>query len=237
MFVFVFVLAFVSAVAACGGSGDARPGKLGAHIEDRYIDPVAMDQKQAVVAAQNAWSAAKMENATAEAAFNATSLTIVRNDRDKAKLELSSANSNKKSAEASADTNKINTATKDLRSAELGVKAADARIHYFESYRGYLKQTWLAAEETMYWREAQYELAKSQLAQKNNISPKGIAFDNFVKQEAERSKRAASAKSRVEGEKSKASSARESWLKAQQTADQAKGTPSSFPDPMMSAKS
>ena len=112
------IFALAVALGACGGGSEpARPGKLGVHIENRYIDPVAMDQKQAVQAAQNDWSAAKNENATAEAAFNSVSLTIVRNDRDKAKLELSSANSNKKSAEASADTNKINTATKEQRSA------------------------------------------------------------------------------------------------------------------------
>lgn len=227
------IFALAVALGACGGGSEsARPGKLGVHIENRYIDSVAMDQKQAVQAAQNAWSAAKNENSTAEAAFNSVSLTIVRNDRDKAKLELSSANSNKKSAEASADTNKINTATKELRSAELGVKAADARIRYFETYRTYLRQAWLAAEETMYWREAQYELAKAQLAQNNHIAPKGVAFDSFAKQEAERNKRATSAKSRVDADKTKAASARESWLKTQQMADQAKGTPSSFPDPM-----
>jgi hypothetical protein len=225
----------LAVVAACGGgSEDTRPAKLSTHIDDMYIAQVAMDQKQAVLTAQNDWSVAKMENAKAEADYNAigSQMQVVRNDRDKAKLQLSSASSNKKTADASADNNKINAATKEIRSAELGVKAADARIKYFETYRAYLKVLWRFTEENMYWREAQYEQAKAQIAQKNNIAPKGVTYDSFPKQEQDRNKRTANRKTKLEAEKSRAMSARENWVKAQQTADQASGTPSNFADPM-----
>ncbi|MBS1120407.1 MAG: hypothetical protein H6Q90_2635 [Deltaproteobacteria bacterium] len=202
-----------------------------------HIAAIPLDQKQSVVQTQNDWSVAKMENAKAEADFNAVTseLTGVRNEREKAKLQVNTAISNKKSAEASSDTNKVNVAQKDLRSAELAVKAADARLKYYEAYRGYLKRVWRTAQENMYWREAQYELAKAQLAQKNNIAPKGITYDSFPKQEGERNKRANSAKSKSESEKNRATGARDEWVRAQQTADQAAGTTSSFPDPMMPA--
>jgi len=234
----IFVIAmFVATSVGCGGgSEDSRPGPLGKRFDDMHIAQVAMDQKQAMLAAQQDWSVSKAENAKAEADYNQTTqqLTVVRNDRDKAKLQVSSALSNKKSAEASSDTNKMNAAQKELRGAELSVKAADARIRYYEAYRAYLKRHWRFTEENMFWRESQYELAKAQLAQKNNIAPKGITYDSFPKQEAERNKRAQSAKGKVDSEKSRATSARETWIKAQQTADQATGQGSTFPDPMLS---
>lgn len=236
----IFVISCALALAACGGgSEDSRPGPLSKRFDDMHIAQIPLDQKQSVVQTQNDWSVAKMENAKAEADYNqvGTQIEVARNDREKAKLGLSSANTNKKSADASADTNKINAATKEVRTAELGVKAAEARIKYYEAYRNYLKRLWRYTEENMYWREAQYELAKAQLAQKNNISPKGLTYDSFTKQEADRNKRAASAKGKVESEKGKAASAREAWLSAQQTADQAAGAPSQYPDPMGTAAS
>jgi hypothetical protein len=223
-------------VGACGGgSEDSRPGPLKAHYDDMHIARVPLDQRQAETTGRNDWSVAKMENAKAEGDYNAinSQLTIVKNDREKAKLGVSSALSQKKTAEQSNDQNQINTATKELHSAELAVKAADARIRYYESYRAYLKVLWRFTEENMFWREAQYELAKAQIGQKNNIAPKGITYDSFPKQEGDRSKRAAASKAKVDAQKAKASSAREDWLKAQQTADQASGKPSSFPDPML----
>ena len=66
-------------------------------------------------------------------------------------------------------------------------------MKYFEAYRDYLKRYWRYTQENMYWREAQYELAKAQLAKKNNIAPKGVDYDDFPKQERRRaSKRAQS---------------------------------------------
>ncbi|MEO8705249.1 MAG: hypothetical protein ABI867_34725 [Kofleriaceae bacterium] len=227
-------------VTACGGgSEDTRPAKLSTHIDDGAIVQVAMDQKATVVQTQNDWGVAKMENAKAEADYNAigSQMQVVRNDRDKTKLQLSSAKSNKSTADASKDTNKINAATRDIHVAEMSVKAADLRIKYFETYRAYLKTLWRYTEENMYWREAQYENAKAQVAQKNNIAPKGLSFDSVSKQEQDRSKRAANRKTKLDSAKSSAMSARESWLKAQQTADQANGTPSNFADPMQSVPS
>jgi hypothetical protein len=232
----IIAIGILSVTAACGGgSSDSPPGPLGRHFDDMHIAAIPLDQKQSVVQTQNDWSVAKMENAKAEADFNAVTseLTVVKNEREKAKLSVNSAISNKKTAEASNDTNKVNVAQKDLRTAELAVKAGDARVKYYEAYRNYLKRVWRSAQENMYWRESQYELAKAQLAQKNNIAPKGITYDEFPKQEGERNKRTSSAKGKSDSEKNKATSARDEWVRAQQAADQAAGTTSSLPDPML----
>lgn len=230
----IAVLAIVADLSACGGSSDSPPGPLAKHFDDMYIAAIPLDQKQSVVQSQNDWSVAKMENAKAEADFNesTTQLTVVRNDQKAAKLGVDSAVSNKKSAEASADTNRINQATKDLHTAEDLSKASDERVKYFEAYREYLKTVLRHAQENMYWREAQYELAKAQLGQKNSIAPKGVTFDSFPQQEQERSKRTTAAKERVDSQKQHVLSARENWLKAQETADRENGHPTNLPDPM-----
>jgi hypothetical protein len=230
----IAVLAVGVQLVACGGSSDTPPGPLAKHFDDMYIAAIPLDQKQSVVTTQNDWSVAKMQNAKAEADFNEsnTLISIVRNDQKAAKLGVDSAISNKKSAEASADTTRMNQATKDLHTAEDVAKAADARVKYYEAYREYLKVVLRHAQENMYWREAQYENAKAQLGQKSNIAPKGVSYDAFPKQEQERSKRAASAKDRADSQRGRAQSARENWLKAQETADREAGRSTNLPDPL-----
>lgn len=230
----IAVLAAAAALCACGGASDSPPGPLGKHFDDMYIAAIPPGQKPAVVQSQQDWSVARMENAKAEADLNesATQLSIAQNDQKAAKLGVDSAVSAKKSAETSADTNRMNEATKNLHTAEDVAKAADARVKYIEAYRNYLKVVLRHAQENMYWREAQYELAKAQVGQQNNIAPKGVAYDTFPKQEQERSKRAASAKTRLDSEKQRVISARENWRSAQETADRETGRPANFPDPM-----
>ena len=224
----------IAALAACGGPSDTPPGPLGSHFDDMYIAAIPLEQKQSVVQTQNDWSVAKMQNAKAEADLNesATQLEVVRNEQKAAKLGVDSAVSNKKAAEASADTNRINQATKDLHTAEDVAKAADLRVAYFESYRAYLQVVLRHAQENLYWREAQYERAKAELGQKNNIAPKGIVYDSFPKQEQERGNRAAGAKGKVDSEKQRALAARDNWLRAQETADREAGRAGNLSDPM-----
>jgi t-SNARE complex subunit (syntaxin) len=219
---------------ACGGSSDSPPGPLAKRFDDMYIAAIPLDQKQSVVTTQNDWSVAKMQNAKAEADLNEsnTLMSIVRNDQKAAKLGVESALASKKSAEASADTNRMNQATRDLHNAEGLARAADARVKYYEAYREYLKVELRYAQENMYWREAQYELAKARLGQKSNIAPKGVSYDSFPSQEEDRAKRAGSAKQRVENERRRAQSAREAWLKAQETADRENGRSTNLPDPL-----
>jgi hypothetical protein len=227
-------LAAVTGLAGCGGASDAPPGPLASHFDDMYIAAIPLDQKQSVVQTQQDWSVAKMQNAKAEADVNesATQLEVVRNEQKAAKLGVDSAVSNKKAAEASADTNRINQATKDLHTAEDVAKASDARVAYFEAYRAYLQVVLRHAQENMYWREAQYERAKAELGQKNNIAPKGVAFDTFPKQDQDRGNRAAQAKGKVDSEKQRAMTARDNWLRAQEAADREAGRAGNLSDPL-----
>ena len=227
------LLALGAALGACGG-GESPPGPLAKHFDDMYLAKIPPAEQPSVVQAQHDWSVARMENATAEANYNesATQLSVAQNDQKAAHLGVDSAVANKKAAEASADTNRINEATRNLHTAEDLAKAADARVKYIEAYRNYLQIAMRHAQESMYWREAQYEVAKAQLGQTNHIAPKGVEFDAFPKQEQDRRKRTDTAKERLDTEKGRVQSVRENWMKAQETADREYGRPANFPDPM-----
>lgn len=203
-------------------------------MDDMHIARIPLDKQGAVVEAQNKWAISKMENANAEANVQEgdSQLHQARNDQKAAKLAVDSAIAAKKSAEQSADMNRMNNAQKDLRGAEDSEKAAKARVAYFEAYFRYLKRYQRYTAENMYWREAQYEAAKAQIAKSNNIAPKGINLDDFPKQMDARGKRVESAKQKAEAEKNKAVSARSSWLTAQATADKATGRTGTLYDPM-----
>ena len=233
--ILVFGAVAVSIVlGGCGGASDSPPGPLGQHFDDMYIARISPAERPDVGRTQNDWSLARAENAKAQADLDdlATQISIVGNDQKAAKLQVESAVTAKKSADASADTNRINQATKDLHTAEDVAKAADERVKYIVAYRAYLTIVLRHAQENMYWREAQYEVAKAQVGQGNHIAPKGVEYDAFPRQESERSKRASSAKQRLDAEKQKVMSARDNWMRAQETADREDGHPGNFPDPM-----
>ncbi|HUS33047.1 MAG TPA: hypothetical protein VMZ53_31310 [Kofleriaceae bacterium] len=227
----VFVGLFV---AACGGGGDGPPGPLAKHFDDMYIARIPLDQKGGVVETQNQYSIAKMENANAEANEQEADgqLRQAKNDYSAAKLAVDSAITAKKSAEQSADMNRMNNAQKDLKAAEDSAEAAKLRVKYFEAYRDYLKRYHRYTLENMYWREAQFESAKATLAKQNNIAPKGVNYDDFPKQLEARGKRTTSSKDKAEQFKTKAVSARSSWLSAQQAADKQTGRTGNLYDPM-----
>ena len=227
-------LVCVMTVVACGGPKDTPPGPLSHHFDDMYIAAIPLDQKQSVVTTQNDWSVAKMENAKAEADLNETTtqLQVSRNDQKAAHLQVDSAMSQKKSAEASADTNRINNAQRDLHSAEEIQKAAEARVHYLEAYRDYMKKYARYTAENMYWREAQYEQAKAQTGKGNNIAPKGNDYEWYPKQVDERGKRTVKSKENAENGKSKAIAARQAWVEIQTLADKDSGKQTQAWDPM-----
>jgi hypothetical protein len=227
-------LVCVIALAACGGPSDSPPGPLPKHFDDMYIAAIPLDQKQSVVQTQNDWSIAKMEQAKAEADFNETTtqLQIARNDRQQAHLQVDSAVSQKKSAEASADLNRINNAQKDLHTAEDTQKAALERVKYLEAYRNYMQQYVRYTQENTYWHEAQYEQAKAKLAQGNNIAPKNVNYSDYPSQLEQRQKRTQSAKEKAEKGKAHVVEVREGWIKIQHQSDVESGKQSSQWDPM-----
>jgi hypothetical protein len=229
----IFAFGVVVMVAA-GCGGDSKPKPLEHRFDEMYVARFTLEQKGDIVKARNDWEVSRMENANAESQLAEidSQVKIVKNEQKAAKLAVDNAVANKKTADASADTNRINAAIKEVRTAELLQRAAEARTKYFETYQGYVKVLGRYTTENMYWREAQFEVAKAKLAQQNNIAPKGVEYGWYPRQEAERGKRVQVARDKEQGAKQRAQSARETWLRAQQEADQASGKPTSYPDPM-----
>lgn len=218
---------------ACGSS-DSPPGPLAQHFDEMYIAAIPLDQKQAVVQTQQAWNVARMENANAEAQVKESDSQLhqASNDQKATRLAMDSAASNTKSAQASNDMNRINDSTKAESTAKDVGKASDARVKYLQTYHSYLKHYLRYTQENMYYREAEFEAAKAQLAKTNNIAPKGVTYDSFPKQQESRKGRTDSAKSKAESAKSSVSSQRDNWLHIQETADKENGHASVFWDPM-----
>ena len=232
----IFACAVLAVLVACGGGGGETKAKpLKVRYDDALLVQVSTDQRGAVDAARTAWQKAQDEHRKAEADYNEVNgqMSIVKNDKKSADIKIDNAKSMKKQADGTNDANKMNAAQKELRTAELAKKAAEARVKYYESYRNFLKKHKRFTEEQMYWREAQYELAKSQLGQANAIRPPKVNYAEYGPQESERAKRAEKARDSALSEKSKAASARENWLKVQAEADQHAGARSNHPDPML----
>ncbi len=223
----------VSGLAACGAS-DAPPGPLSRHFDDMYIASIAMDQQAASLQAQHDYSVAKAENAHAQSELDeaTTNLAVARNNAKATRIAVDTAVTQKKSATASGDMNRENQAQRDLKTAQDLSKASDSHVHYIEGYRAYLARHQRFTLENMYWREAQFELAKAQLAQKNNIQPHNVTFDWYPKQADERKNRTGHAKERAEAEKAHVNKLREDWVKMQADADRENGHPSSEYDPL-----
>ena len=199
-----------------------------------YIAAIPLDQKQAVVQTQQAWNVARMENANADAQVKEadSQLHQARNDQKASRLSMDTSASNSKSAQASNDMTKINEATKaDSAAKDIG-KASDARVKYLETYHAYLQRYLRYTQENMYYREAEFEAAKAQLAKANNIAPKGVSYDTFPKQQEARKARTDSAKAKAESAKASVSAQRDSWLHIQEQADKENGHASVFWDPM-----
>ena len=222
----IFVTIFVSAVLfviGCGGADGPYKGKpLKTRYDDALLVQVPGDQRAAADAARATWQKAVDENRKAEADLNdlKAQMGIVKNDRKSVELKLDSAKQNKKSADASKDGNRINAAQNEIRIAEAAKKAADARVKYYEKYKSFLEKHHKFTEDQMYWREAQYELAKSQVGQANAIRPPNVNYALFAPQEEERMKRTEKARDAALSEKAKAASAREDWLRKQMEAMQ-----------------
>lgn len=228
-----FGLTLTGTLLACGGGVDG-PTPLARRFDDSYIARLPVEQQGDIIKAEGDHAVAKREQAKADADLREAHdlVKIAKNEATAAKLDVSSAKTRLAAAEPTADRDRIDAAKKEQAAAEQAQGAADERVRYYGAYRDWLQQLLRYTQENTYWREAQYELAKARLAEKNNIAPSGFNVDNYVSQESARQKRAAAAKDKSNDARSKALEVRSRWQALQTAADQTLGKKSQFPDPM-----
>jgi hypothetical protein len=223
------------AAAGCGGPQDKPPGPLSHHFDENFILRLSVDDQKSVIQAQGEYDLAKREQAKAAADEDESKsmLDIAKNELQAAKLDEKSAGTRKSAADASADTTRVNEATKEQRGAELARRAAEQRVSYLNAYRAWLHVAVRFTQENTFYKEAQLQLAEAALARQKNISPKGFKYEDYENQEAERRSRINTAKEKADSAKANAMGERTKWLAIQGEADKTLGKKSDFPDPMM----
>jgi len=186
-----------------------------------YIARVPPAEQADVVAAHSEYHKARLAHATAENDWKEwkTQIEISRNELKAASLMESSAQTRKKAADASGDMNRVNTATREIRSAEMARKAADMKVDYYKAKHKFLKKYAAYKKEEMYYKQAQHELAKADVAKQKNIRPKGFAYPAYQKQVQGRSRDVQRAKFQTDRERTKIDGLKAKWQKQQAAAE------------------
>jgi hypothetical protein len=142
-------------------------------IDDSVLAQVPTEEKQLMMAARQEQNLAgdQLLKAKADAAQADRDREIADNEYKASKLQVESAELSKKSAEATGDVNRKAAADHDLRVAELGKKAADAKSEWGDKRRDWLRAELEAAELHVKAANAKYELEKAKLADAKGIKP------------------------------------------------------------------
>jgi hypothetical protein len=161
-----FMIAAVLLAGACGGGSKYT-------IDDNVLAQVPLQEKQAMMAAQQERSIAgeQLLKAKADVAQADRERDIAENEYKASKLTVGSAELTKKSAEATGDVNRKAAAEHDLHVAELGKRAADAKLEWAKKRGDWLSAERVAAERQVKAADAKYELEKAKLASAKGIRP------------------------------------------------------------------
>jgi hypothetical protein len=185
-----FMIAALMLAGACGGGSKYK-------IDDNVLAQVPLQDKQAMLAAQQERSIAQEEllKAKADAAQGDRERDIADNEHKAAKLGVDSAELAQKSAEATGDVNRKATAEHDLQVAKLGVKASEAKLDWSKKRGDWLNAVRDAAERQVEAADAKYELEKAKVASAKGIKPSDdFNVANFEIASLDKTKRHAEAK-------------------------------------------
>ena len=152
----------------------------------------SVQEKQGILAAQQEKEVAKTEQQKAEADLKNidNELSVAENDYKAAKLQLDTAKLNVKSGRAVGRRHPQGQSTHDVKIAELGVKASDAKVDWLNKKRKWIKAQRDAADDHFAAADSRLELEKAKLAQQKGIKPSddfnvmNFETDNLKKQQA-----------------------------------------------------
>ena len=161
-------------------------------VDDATLAQIPLAEKQGVMSAQSDQNQAREELRKASADYDQVDrdLDIASNEYKAAKLSLDTAKLNAKSAEQSGDLNRKNTAERDVHVAEMGVKAADAKVDWLSKKRKLHKREREAAEAHVAAADSKVELEKAKIAEQKGIKPTAdFSVMNFETESLDKSKR------------------------------------------------
>jgi chromosome segregation ATPase len=170
---------------ACGGGGAKYK------VDDVALAQIPVAEKQSIFAAENEISVAKSEHGKALADAQAVDhdLDIADKEQDQAKLETQKAKLESQAAEQSHDMNRVGAATRELKIADVGERAASAKVDWLSRKKKWFKALADVAEYRIAVAQSKVELEKARLAVAKNIKPSDdFKIDNFAQDYAKRTK-------------------------------------------------
>jgi hypothetical protein len=221
-------LVVAAALAASCGGGESGPTPLRFGIDDFHIAAVPVEAKGAVISTKQEYDVAQMERAKTQADLDdvRTKLQVARNEAASAELTRKSAETEKNAAVRTANLTDQNNAQRLLHNAELGKRAADAKVDWMVARAQHLAKVLRWRDYEILAREAKWQLEKARIAQQNNIRPAGFDEPNFERQYQERSDAAARKRSEADNDRQRVSDKERDWQQKQQQFDQVRGIPS-----------
>lgn len=169
----------------CGGGGAKYK------VDDVALASIPVAEKQAIFAAENEISVAKSEQAKAlaDAAGCDHDLDIADKEQDQAKLETQKAKLESDAAEKSHDMNRVSGASRELKIADVGERAASAKVDWLSRKKKWDKALASVAEYHIAVAQSKVELEKARLAAAKGIKPSDdFKLDNFAGDYAKRTK-------------------------------------------------
>src|SRR5687767_7398909 len=142
------LLVLSALLAACGGGAPSTGGKLKYTLDEMHIASVAVEQKTAILEAKNELERVRMEQQTHEAQLSdvKSKIDIAKNEEKQDKLALDSVKKEKSEADKSSDRTRINNADRELRAAELGKNAAEAKVSFLKAKKSWLEKAVFTAK-------------------------------------------------------------------------------------------
>jgi hypothetical protein len=203
-------------IAACGG-GPSGPGPLRHTLDNQFIVAIPAAEQGAVIAAENEMTVATKERDRAEYDLKniESEVKIAGWELDRAKLSVKIAEA-RRGVAANAGIAMQNQADVEMRSAMLGLQAAEAKRDFVKAKKSWLQRFQRYTLYAMYAAEAKLHLEKARLAKAKNNYPKGFDLMNYENQARDRGNSANNAKQESESEMRRAEELRQAWARREQ---------------------
>lgn len=194
-------------------------------IDDSALAAVPLEEKSAVLAAQNELNQARAEQDHARANLSAakTRYEMARNESKAAQLELENAKLRQKANQASGDLNRTGSSEHEMKLAELKVNTARAKLEWLDKKRRWLDETADAADAHVAAAEAKYELEKARVADARKIKPsENFNLPSFESTNLDKQKRYVDARMGAEKMKAEVDRAERTYQSQQSLLDRVK---------------